>query len=49
MTLAKKIQEYATAQQQSGAIHEMVAQLGSVCEQALLELEEDLRRIRTTK
>ena len=42
----KKVQEFANNQQQMGDIHEMVAELGIVCEQSCKELEVELNRIK---
>ena len=44
--MAKKVQEFANNQQQMGDIHEMVAELGIVCEQSCKELEVELNRIK---
>lgn len=46
--MAKKIQEYASTQQQTDSISEMVLKLENVCVQACQELEEELLKIRTT-
>lgn len=46
--MAKKIQEYASTQQQTDNITEMVQKLENVCVQACQELEEELLKIRTT-
>ena len=45
-TMAKKVQEFATNQEQIGEIKKMVTELGSVCEQACRELEVELNRIK---
>ncbi len=45
--MAKKIQEYASTQQQTDIISEMVLKLENVCVQACQELEEELLKIRT--
>ena len=47
-SMAKKIQEYASTQQQADLIHDMVLQLENVCTQACHELEEELMRIKNT-
>ncbi len=47
--MAKKIQEYASTQQQTDSIIEMVLQLENVCVQACQELEEELLKIRTNQ
>lgn len=47
--MAKKIQEYASTQQQTDSISEMVLKLENVCVQACQELEEELLKIRTTQ
>ena len=44
--MAKKIQEFATTQQQSEEIHDMVFQVGNVCTQACKELEVEFNRIK---
>jgi CheY-like chemotaxis protein len=44
--MAKKVQEYASTQKQTEGIHDMVLQLGTVCTQACLELEEEFNRIK---
>jgi signal transduction histidine kinase/CheY-like chemotaxis protein len=44
-SIAKKIQEYATTQQQAEEVYNMVLQLENVCTQACNELEEELMRI----
>ncbi|MFN3490530.1 MAG: Hpt domain-containing protein, partial [Emticicia sp.] len=46
--MAKKIQEYASTQQQTDSISEMVLKLENVCVQACEELEEELLKIRMT-
>ncbi|MEY4874997.1 MAG: hypothetical protein RL708_146 [Bacteroidota bacterium] len=46
--MAKKVQEYASTQQQTGSIHELVLQLESVCEQACAELTEEFNTIKKT-
>ncbi|MFM9910785.1 MAG: ATP-binding protein [Chitinophagaceae bacterium] len=47
--IAKKIQEYASAQQLTGGIAEMVLQLEKVCMQACKELGQELNRIKNNK
>jgi hypothetical protein len=47
--MAKKIQEYASTQQQSDGIHDLVLQLESVCMQACMELEIEFNEIKNTK
>jgi CheY-like chemotaxis protein len=47
--MAKKIQEYASTQQQTDTIADMVLQLENVCLQACLELEEEFNMIKNTK
>ena len=44
--MAKKVQEFATNQEQLGEIQKMVTELGSVCEQACRELEVEFNRIK---
>ncbi len=44
--MAKKVQEYARAQQQSDGIPDMVLQLEKVCTQACKELKEELNAIK---
>jgi PAS domain S-box-containing protein len=47
--IAKKIQEYASSQQKTEGIPDLVLQLEKVCEQACAELEEEFNRIKSTK
>ncbi|GAB2616390.1 hypothetical protein GCM10027035_10980 [Emticicia sediminis] len=47
--MAKKIQEYASTQEQTDSITEMVLKLENVCVQACQELEEELLKIRTNQ
>ena len=47
--MAKKVQEYASTQQQTDSIHEMVIKLENICTQACKELEEELSTIKKTK
>jgi hypothetical protein len=44
--MAKKVQEYAGTQQQTDRIYDLVKQLESVCNQAYIELEEELKIIK---
>ena len=46
--MAKKIQEYATQQEISGHVSEMVTKLENVCLQACEELEEELNKLKNT-
>lgn len=45
--MAKKVQEYASTQEQSHEISDLVLQLESVCLQACMELTEEFNRIKT--
>ena len=47
--MAKKVQEYASTQQQTKGIPEMVLQLENVCVQACEELKEELNAIKNAK
>lgn len=47
--MAKKVQEYASTQQQNEVILDLVLQLENVCVQACQELEEELEKIKNTK
>jgi PAS domain S-box-containing protein len=47
--MAKKVQEYASAQQQTDGIHDLVMQLENICTQACMELEEEFNTIKNTK
>ncbi|MGZ4048555.1 MAG: ATP-binding protein, partial [Bacteroidia bacterium] len=47
--IAKKIQEYASAQLQTDVIHDLVLQIESVCEQACNELKEEFNAIKNNK
>lgn len=47
--MAKKVQEYASIQQENDAIHDMVLQLESICTQACLELEQEFITLKNTK
>jgi PAS domain S-box-containing protein len=44
--MARKVQEYASMQEQTDGINELVFQLGNVCEQACRELQEEFVRIK---
>lgn len=44
--MAKKIQEYATTQEQTEGIQDLVMQLGTVCTQACIELEVEFDRMK---
>ena len=46
--MAKKVQEYASTQQQTDGIPDMVLQLENICAQACNELEEEFNRIKNT-
>ncbi|MES2849894.1 MAG: ATP-binding protein [Bacteroidota bacterium] len=46
--MAKKVQEYASTQQQADGIPDMVLQLAKVCSQACEELEEEFNTIKNT-
>lgn len=48
-SMAKKVQEYARAQLLTDGISEMVKQLENVCVQACQELEEELKRIKSSR
>jgi predicted ribosome quality control (RQC) complex YloA/Tae2 family protein len=47
--MAKQIQEYASKQQQTDSIAELVLQLENVCVQACEELEKELEKIKNAK
>jgi PAS domain S-box-containing protein len=47
--IAKKIQEFASSQQQAEGMHELVIQLENVCGQACQELEEEFNMIKNRK
>jgi len=47
-TMAKKIQEYASTQQQAEGIHDLVLQLEIVCDRACKELEAEFDLIKNT-
>ena len=44
--MAKKVQEYASTQQQTEGINDLVLQIGNICEQACQELKEEFVRIK---
>ena len=44
--MAKKVQDFASNQEQAGEIQKLVAELGSVCEQSCRELEVEFNRIK---
>ena len=46
--MAKKVQEYASTQQQTDGIPELVLQLENICTQACNELKIDLDTIKKT-
>ena len=46
--MAKRVQEYAKAQQESESIHELMNQLENICTQACIELEEELNTLKIT-
>lgn len=46
--MAKKVQEYASAQQQTADIHTLVLKIEEVCNQACIELEQELKNIKKT-
>lgn len=45
--MAKKIQEYASTQEQSDGISSLIIQVGDICSQACMELEEEFNRIKS--
>jgi PAS domain S-box-containing protein len=47
--MARKVQDYATTQEQAEGINEMVTQLGNICTQACMELEEEFIKIKDKK
>jgi len=47
--MAKKVQEYASTQQKTEEINDMVLQIGNVCTQACKELEEEYNNIKNSK
>jgi CheY-like chemotaxis protein len=46
--MAKKVQEYASAQQQTADIHTLGLKIEEVCNQACIELEQELKNIKKT-
>ncbi|MCX6266980.1 MAG: ATP-binding protein [Bacteroidetes bacterium] len=44
--MAKKVQEYASTQKQADGINDLVLQIGNVCTQACIELEEEFAKIK---
>ena len=46
--MAKKIKEYASTQQQTDGIPDLVLQLENICAQACKELEEEFNTIKST-
>ena len=44
--MAKKVQEYASTQQQTDGVHDLVLQLENICTQACIELEEEFNMIK---
>ncbi len=46
--MAKKVQEYASTQQQADGIPNLVLQLENICNQACLELEVELNAIKNS-
>ena len=44
--MAKKVQEFASAQNLADGMNDMVFQLGNVCTQACSELEEELKGLK---
>jgi hypothetical protein len=47
--MAKKVQEYASTQQQTEGISDLVLQLEIICNQACKELKEEYNTIKNTK
>ena len=47
--IARQIQKYANCQQSACEINDLVSPLKTACEQACLELKEELERIKSTK
>jgi PAS domain S-box-containing protein len=47
--MAKRVQDYASAQQQEDGIQDLVLQIESICAQACLELEIEFKLIQNTK
>ena len=46
--MAKKVQEYASTQQQTDGISDLVVQIEKVCTQACKELKEEYNKIKNT-
>ncbi len=46
--MAKKVLEYARTQRESEGIPDLVLQLGNICEQACIELQEEFNTIKNT-
>jgi hypothetical protein len=46
--MAKKVQEFASAQKKTGEISDLVIQLENICVQACNELKEEFNRIKNT-
>jgi CheY-like chemotaxis protein len=46
--MAKKVQEYAGTRQQTEKIHDLVTQLEDICNQACIELDEEVNIIKNT-
>ena len=46
--MAKKVQEYASTQQQTDGIPDLVMQIENICAQACKELEEEFNMIKNT-
>ena len=47
--MAKKVQEFASTQQQTEGIKDMVLQIGDICTQACKELEEEYNKFKNAK
>jgi len=47
--MAKKVQEFASTQQQTEGINDMVLQIGNICTQACKELEEEYTKFKNAK
>jgi hypothetical protein len=47
--MAKKVQEFASTQQQTEGIKDMVIQIGDICTQACKELEEEYTKFKNAK
>jgi YesN/AraC family two-component response regulator len=46
--MARKVQEYAGTRQQTEKIHDLVTQLEDICNQACIELEEEINMVKNT-